>query len=276
MKPKAAAIQMRSGIDVHKNLETAANLIAEASAMKAQLALLPEMFPLMGLNETDKLTIQEQEGIGLIQEFLSAQAKRHHLWLIGGTIPLTSTTPNKTKAASLVFNDKGQQVAHYDKIHLFDVTLNDNEAYQESATIEPGNHLANVDTPIGNIGLTVCYDLRFPELYRELFNRGAQIFTVPSAFTAHTGKAHWELLLRARAVENFCYVIGANQGGLHENGRETFGHSMIVDPWGSIVASIPGIEEGVVVADIDLDFLASVRKKIPVEKHQQFFIQSPK
>ena len=211
----AAAIQMVSTDTVDENLNIAQKLITEAVSQKAKLVTLPENFPLMGKEDSDRLAITESFGTGPIQSFLSQQSKQHQIWLLGGTIPLEADRPDKVLAASLLYNPKGECIAHYDKIHLFDVLVDESsdESYKESNTFEPGSKILVAQTEIGNIGLSVCYDLRFPELYRRMHNDNVQIITAPSAFTATTGKVHWESLIRARAIENLCYVIASNQGG---------------------------------------------------------------
>lgn len=263
-----AAVQMVSTDTVNENLELAQKLIAEAAAKQAKLVTLPENFPLMGKEDADRLAIMEPFGTGPLQHFLSKQAKQHQIWLIGGTIPLESENPDKVYPASLLFNPKGECVAHYNKIHLFDVLVDEasDESYLESDNFEPGNKIVVAPTEIGNIGLSVCYDLRFPEMYRKMHKDDVQIITAPSAFTATTGEAHWESLLRSRAVENLCYVIASNQGGAHVNERETWGHSMIIDPWGTILACVDK-GPGVAVAKIDLDKQAKLRKMFPALSH---------
>lgn len=261
-----AAIQMASSPSVSGNLLEAGRLIDTAVAQGARLVVLPENFALMGLEETDKLAIAEAEGVGPIQEFMAKTAERHKIWLVGGTMPIKGTS-GRARAACLVFNDKGQQVGRYDKIHLFDVNVpGTDESYQESATIEPGEDALVVDTPYGRLGLTVCYDIRFPELYRQMAAVGMDLLAVPSAFTARTGAAHWEILVRARSVENLCYTIASNQGGFHKNGRETYGHSMIVDPWGAVLSSLAQ-GSGVVTAEFDRDRLKKVRAAFPALQH---------
>ncbi|CAM3033019.1 hydrolase [Legionella steigerwaltii] len=262
---RAALVQMVSSANVAENLQQVAQLLKQARDDQADLVLLPENFAFMGLNETDKLQIGEVFGVGPIQEKISQLAKEFGLWVIAGTIPLKSTG-SKVRASCLIYDAQGKCAARYDKIHLFDVKVSAREAYQESLSIERGHDLALVDTPVGKIGLTVCYDLRFPELYQLLMLEGAQLFTVPSAFTAATGLAHWEVLLRARAIENLCYVLAANQGGQHENGRATFGHSMIVDPWGRVLAQ-KETGTGVVTADIDLQSQKELRRNFPCLEH---------
>jgi deaminated glutathione amidase len=262
-----AAIQMASSPNVSSNLLAAGRLIETAATQGAKLVVLPENFALMGLNEADKLDIAETDGAGPIQEFLAKTAERFKIWLVGGTLPIRGAAPDKVRAACLVFNDKGQRAGRYDKIHLFDVSVpGTDERYQESATIEAGEDALVIDTPFGRLGLTVCYDIRFPELYRQMAAVGMDILAVPSAFTARTGAAHWEVLVRARSVENLCYTIAANQGGFHKNGRETFGHSMIVDPWGAVLASLAQ-GSGVVIAEFDRDRLSKVRASFPALEH---------
>lgn len=262
-----AAIQMVSTPDVSSNLASAERLIKEAAAAGAKLIALPENFALMSEDVMAKIKHREPEGQGPIQQFLSETAKKYAVWLIGGTIPLAGAVENKVRAACLMYNDQGQLVSRYDKIHLFDVDVpNSNEVYRESDTIEAGNRRVVSPTPFGILGFSVCYDVRFPELYRAMHTQGVQILTVPSAFTAHTGAAHWETLLRARAIENLCYVIAPNQGGSHANGRQTFGHSMIIDPWGQVLSShFQG--EGFACAEINLDKLAKIRAQFPALNH---------
>lgn len=266
-----AAIQMCSTGDVSENLKTAEKFIKEAAKNRANIVVLPEMFAIIGSSPNDKVLEKEKFGDGKIQRFLSEQAKQNKIWIVGGTIPIQSTNPNKVRAASLVYNDLGHCVARYDKIHLFDVTLSENEVYKESDTTEAGDDIIVVDTPFGKLGLAVCYDLRFPELFRRLLNKGAEIIALPSAFTVTTGKAHWEILTRSRAIENFCYIIGACQGGTHSDGKKTYGHSIIVEPWGSVAASKEDIESGIIYAAINLDKVHLARKFIPGQNHQRIF-----
>lgn len=273
---KIAAIQMCSSHLVDENLTTAANLISEAAKNQAKLIVLPEMFAIMGQGAEDKVTVKETFGYGKIQSFLSEQAKKHSVWIVGGTIPIACKDETKVRAACLVFNNTGDCLARYDKIHLFDVALSNQEVYKESDTTEAGDELVVIDTPFGKLGLAVCYDVRFPELFRSLFNRGAEIIALPSAFTVKTGEAHWELLARSRAVENFCYLIGACQGGSHSNGRKTYGNSMIVEPWGNIIAKNEGIDTGIIYATIDLAKVHEARRSIPIAKHQRIFFDMAK
>jgi len=283
---RVAAIQMNSTDSVDENLRTLEKLIPEAASRGAELVVLPENVAFMGVPEDGKiLMIVEAPGQGPIQKFLSKLAKQLDIWIIGGTLPISAgvvadvgagvrvgTRDSKlVYAACFVWNNLGENVARYDKIHLFDVKVQPKqEEYFESKTICPGKDITCINSPLGKLGLSVCYDLRFPELYRKLFNMGAEILTVPSAFTAVTGKAHWEILLRARAIENFSYVIAANQQGLHRNKRSTWGHTMIIDPWGTILDVLPE-GEGVVVADIDLDYLHDLRSRFPVAEHRRIF-----
>ena len=265
-----AAIQMVSTDNVSENLQQAEKLIEEAVTKRAKLITLPENFPLMCKHDEDRLQITESFDDGPLQLFLSEQSKKYKIWLLGGTIPLKSNTPEKVFATNLLFNPHGECIARYDKIHLFDVVLDDRsgESYRESKTFESGNDIVVAQTEIGNIGLSVCYDLRFPEMYRKMHNKNVQIITAPSAFTATTGKAHWETLLKARAIENLCYLVASNQGGVHANGRETWGHSMIVDPWGEILAEVKE-RTGVAVAQINIEKQNNLRERFPALTHRQ-------
>ncbi|MEQ1814697.1 MAG: carbon-nitrogen hydrolase family protein, partial [Candidatus Nitrotoga sp.] len=229
---KVAAVQMASGPNVPSNLNEAERLIEKAVAQGARLVVLPEYFPVMGLNDMSKVAVREKPNQGVIQTFLSKTARKYKIWLVGGSIPLVASTPDKVLNSCLVFDEYGEQVARYDKIHLFNLNLG-NEQYHEGRTIEPGSKVVAVDSPFGRIGLAICYDLRFPELFRAMGN--IDIIVLPSAFTETTGKMHWEVLVRARAVENLAYIIAAAQGGYHLSGRETHGNSMIVDPWGRVL-----------------------------------------
>ncbi len=261
---KVAAIQMASGPYVASNLSEAARLIELAASQGAKLVVLPEYFAIMGLKDSDKVAVKEVEGKGPIQEFLSSTAQKHKVWLVGGTVPLVSNFPNKVRNSCLVYNDQGEQVARYDKIHLFGLDLG-NEHYHEENTIEAGDAVKVVDTPFGKIGLSVCYDLRFPELYRAMGD--VNMIVVPSAFTDTTGKAHWEPLIRARAIENLCYVIASAQGGYHVSGRETHGNSMIIDPWGVVLDRLPR-GSGVVIATMNPNYQMSMRKSLPALQHR--------
>ena len=261
---RAAAIQMASGPSVSANLEEAARLIEDAVSQKAELVVLPEYFCIMGMKDTDKLAVREQPGDGQIQNFLSETAKRLGIWLVGGSVPLASSESDKVYNSCLVYADNGEQVARYDKIHLFGLQLG-NEYYAEEKTIKAGNKVVTVDSPFGRIGLSICYDLRFPELFRMMNN--VDIILVPAAFTAITGRAHWEVLVRARAVENMAYVIAPGQGGYHVSGRETNGDSMIVDPWGVVMERLPR-GPGAVVATLDPEYQASLRTNLPALNHR--------
>jgi deaminated glutathione amidase len=267
---KVAALQMTSGPDVQANLEQARAYLEEAGRLGAQLAALPENFAFMGLADADKRAVAEPEGSGPIQEFLSRAALRLQMWIVGGTIPLRAGADGRVAADCVVYRPDGTPAARYDKIHLFDVDIPARkESYRESAHVAPGSQPQLVDTPAGRLGLSVCYDIRFPELFRALSAAGAQILSVPSAFTAPTGRAHWETLLRARAIENLCYVIAPAQSGFHANGRETYGDSMIVDYWGRILRRLPR-GTGCVVADLDLAAQAEARESFPALRHRIF------
>lgn len=281
---RVAAIQMISGTDVKSNLDEAGRWVAEAAARGARLVVLPENFAIMPAHESERTQIAELDGRGPIQEFLAETARQHQLWLVGGTIPLKSGQPGKVRAACLVFNDRGERVARYDKMHLFDVTLDNGERHHESRTFEPGERPVTIDIPLrrpsgrasdrpesrplSRMGLAICYDLRFPELFRRMLDDGAELFVLPSAFTAFTGKAHWETLVRARAIENLAYVVAAAQGGRHANGRDTYGDSMIVSPWGEVLNRLAR-GPGVVVADLDRERLQQVRAQLPSIHHRR-------
>ena len=265
---RVAAVQMISTPDVAENLAVADRLVGQAAAQGASLVALPEYFCLMGKRDSDKVDVRETFGSGPIQDALRASAQRHGVWLIGGTLPLAAPDAGKVLNSTLVFNPHGEIVARYDKIHLFNfrkTTDKGVESYDEATTITPGTLPASFMAPFGKVGLSICYDVRFPELYRALGDN--TLIVVPAAFTATTGRAHWELLLRARAVENQCYVLASAQGGLHQNRRATFGHSMLIDPWGEVKAVLPE-GEGVVVGDIDLAYLQEVRSNLPALQHR--------
>ena len=260
---RVAAIQMASGSHIPANLAEAERLIELAVSGGARLVVLPEFFCIMGLKDADVVKAREPEGQGPIQSFLSRMAKKHHIWLIG-SLPLEASVPNRVRNSCLVYDERGKQVARYDKIHLFGLDLG-NERYHEAALIEPGDKVVIINSPFGRIGLSVCYDLRFPELYRSMPD--VDIIVVPSAFTATTGRAHFETLIRARAIENLAYVIAPAQGGYHLSGRETHGDSMIVDPWGVVLDRLPR-GSGVVIANINAGDQASLRKSLPALKHR--------
>lgn len=265
---KAAVIQMTSGADVAANLYQASRLISQAAECGARLVVLPENFCLMPMHEAHRQRAAEKDGEGHVQDFLAEAARRNKIWLVGGTMPIQSDNPDKCRSACLVFDSDGERRARYDKIHLFDVQLNSNESYNESATIEAGDTTMVVDTPFGRLGMAICYDLRFPELFRRLTDAGAELVALPSAFTAITGSVHWEVLVRARAIENQTYLLAAAQGGFHPNGRETFGDSMIVDPWGRVLNRLSR-GPGLVLADIDLNQLNDIRRNMPTLKHRK-------
>ncbi len=266
---KAAAIQMATGLNVGANLLEAERLVTEAVDNGAGLVVLPENFAFMGKQDRDLCSLREAEGDGPLQEFLGQLAKRHGVWVVGGTIPMEAHDNSKVRAACNVYNDRGDKVARYDKIHLFDVHLVEaNERYAESEVIEPGEELVVVDSPFGKLGIAVCYDLRFPELFRGLLDRGMEVVCMPAAFTAITGKAHWETLVRARAIENLAYMVAAAQGGFHLNGRETHGHSMIVDPWGTVLRQVPR-GAGSVGCVLDLEYLRNTRRNFPTIRHRR-------
>ena len=262
---RVAVVQMVSTADVKQNLQQLEPYFIKARQEQVELLVLPENFAFMGMNETDKLEVAEKFGEGEIQQTIGNLAKRNGIWVIAGTIPIKASN-NRVKASCIVYDSKGARVAHYNKIHLFDVRVSEAESHQESQTTERGDELVVVDTPVGRVGLSVCYDLRFPELFHQLEQKGAEIFTVPSAFTAVTGIAHWEVLLRSRAIENLCYVLAPNQGGTHVNGRHTYGHSMIVEPWGKRLAEHKN-GAGMVIADIDLKRLHTLRRDFPCNEH---------
>jgi nitrilase len=260
---KVAAIQMASGPNVEGNLSEARRLVADAAAQGAKLVVLPEFFAIMGMNEQDKVKVCEQPGQGPIQQFMSETARKHKVWLLG-SLPLVSNTPNKVRNSLLVYDETCVPVSRYDKIHLFNLTLG-NESYNEAQTIEAGDKVVVVDSPFGRIGLAICYDLRFPELFRAM--KDVDIIVLPSAFTATTGKVHWEPLVRARAIENLAYVVAAAQGGYHVSGRETHGHSMIVDPWGRVMDELQR-GSGVVIADVNTTYQKSLRSSLPALTHR--------
>ena len=262
---KVAAVQMVSTPVVEENFDAARRLVAQAVQQDAQLVLLPEYWPFMGMQETDKVALAEALDAGPIQAFMADVAREHGIWLIGGTLPMAAFDAAKVLNTTMIFNPAGERIGRYDKIHLFSFAKGD-ESYDESRTIEPGNQVATFDASFGRVGLSVCYDLRFPELYRAMGE--CALIVVPSAFTYTTGNAHWETLLRARAIENQCYVLAAAQGGQHRNGRRTWGHSMLIDPWGDIKAVLPE-GEGVVVGAVEPARLQQVRDSLPALRHRK-------
>ncbi len=261
---RIAAVQLASGPNVEGNLNEAARLIEMAADQGARLVALPEYFAIMGMREEDKVRLCEKPGAGPIQEFLSATARRHGIWLVGGSVPLEASSPDKVRNSCLVYDDQGKLAARYDKIHLFGFEMG-KERYAEERTIEAGRDVVTVDSPFGRLGLSICYDLRFPELYRAMGD--ADIILIPSAFTETTGKAHWETLIRARAIENLAYVLAPAQGGYHVSGREIHGDSMIVDPWGVVLDRLPR-GSGVVVAGVNLQHVRSLRQSLPALTHR--------
>ncbi len=266
---QAACIQLASGSNVDANLLETERLVEHAVRQGARLVVLPENFAYMGARCHDLLEVKEEDGEGPIQDFLARLAHKQGIWLVGGTVPIATAREDKVRAACLVFDDRGRRVARYDKMHLFDARLvQTGEHYVESETIEPGDGLCVVDSPFGKLGLSVCYDLRFPELYRAMVDQGMELLVLPAAFTAMTGEAHWELLLRARAIENLCFVLAAAQGGFHISGRQTWGHTMIVDPWGAKLGEqLSG--NGAVVAEIDREYQQATRNNFPCLDHRR-------
>lgn len=252
-----AAVQMVSAPEVPANLEAAGRLIAAAAAAGAKLVALPENFYIIGRHEGDKVRVREVDGQGPIQQFLSEAAKKHRLWILAGTVPISSQDESRIRSACLLYDDMGRRVARYDKMHLFRFQQGA-ENYDETRSVEPGTEPVAVDTPFGRLGLSICYDVRFPELYRALGE--VDVIFVPSAFTVPTGAAHWETLLRARAIENQAYVVAPAQGGTHASGRRTYGHSMVIDPWGQVLGMQPE-GEGMVLAEIDLEHSRQLRRR---------------
>ncbi|CAD5373112.1 Deaminated glutathione amidase [Rubrivivax sp. A210] len=268
---KIAAVQMVSSPDWENNRERAAHWVAAAAAAGARLVALPEYFCLMGQRDSDKLALAEPAGAGPIQDFLSGLAREHELWLVGGTLPVAGGEPGRALNRCCVFAPDGREAAHYDKLHLFAFD-NGRESYDEGRTLRAGSAPVALDLPSEagalRLGLSICYDLRFPELYRALMNPPCDLLVLPAAFTHTTGQAHWELLLRARAVENQCYVLASAQGGTHPNGRRTWGHSMVIDPWGTVLDVLPE-GEGFAIADLDPGRIKQVRLQLPALAHRR-------
>lgn len=262
-----AAVQMNSGDDVNANLVVAAQLIQQAKDAQAKIVVLPEMFAIF--SDQEKIRIKENYGSGKIQDFLAEQAIKHGIWIVGGTIPLSLNHSPKVRAACLVFNAQGKCVARYDKIHLFDAYLaQSKETYQESSLVDYGEQVVVVETPFGKLGLAVCYDIRFPELFRAMLAKEVEIIALPCAFTVKTGEAHWDILVRSQAILNSCYLIAPDQVGQHPNGRLTYGHSMIIEPWGHVIAELKnGV--GIITAEIDLNYLHQIRKNFPAITHRR-------
>lgn len=263
-----SVIQWTSGSEPTENLEQLRRLVHLLPKERPQLLVLPEVFATFGAGEKRQQERAEKPGDGPIQSAVAEIAREHGLWIVAGTIPLQAG--ERYAAASILFDDSGQQRARYDKIHLFDAVVEDGTGtYRESAYTKPGDKLVVVDTPFGNIGMAVCYDLRFPEMFRALRQAGADLIVLPSAFTKVTGRAHWQPLIQARAIENQCYLVAPNQGGTHPDGRETWGHSLIADPWGKICAQISS-DIGVASTRLDMSVLEKARERMPVESHNQF------
>lgn len=265
---KIAAIQMASGAQVQANLMKAEALIKQAAAQGAEFVVLPENFAFIGREDKDRLAFAEVFGHGVVQDYMAKLAKTQKLWILAGAITLQCEATGKAINSSILYNHDGEVVARYDKIHLFDVELSNGETYAESETTLAGSQAVVVDTPFGRLGIAICYDLRFPELFREMASQGAEIMAISAAFTETTGKAHWEVLLRARAIENLAFVIAAGQGGYHVNGRATYGHSMIIDYWGN-VREVLAKGEGIIISKIDLSAQKAIRKSFPVLKHRK-------
>lgn len=264
-----ALVQMQSGEDVQTNLESADRLLGEAAAGGAALGVLPENFAGMGASDAYRRDIAEPDGDGPVQAALAAMARRHGLWLVGGTLPLVDAGESRPAAACLIYDDQGERRGRYDKMHLFDVQIPEaNEAYRESAHTAPGHQVLTVDMPWGRLGVAVCYDLRFPELFSRLAHEGAELVAVPAAFTRPTGSAHWEVLIRARAIDMLGYVAAAGQTGVHPGGRQTWGHSMLVGPWGEVLLDA-GQAPGVRLVGVDLARPAHLRENFPVLEHRR-------
>ncbi len=269
---RVAAIQMASGSIIKGNLLEAEKLISEAVNDGAEMIVLPENFGMIGVKQEDVIEFSEIIGEGPLQEFLAEQSKRHKIIIAGGTIPIKSDDDNRYRNTLPIYNSNGECIAMYDKIHLFDVSLPDtDESYHESAVIQPGNKVIVIDAGGIKLGLAICYDLRFPELFRLLVDKGAEVILLPSAFTSATGKAHWHTLLKARAIENLSFIVAPAQGGFHVNGRETYGHSLIIDPWGHVLAEINS-GSGYAIADLDLLHQKNIRERFPVLSHRRYFV----
>ncbi len=262
---RVAAIQTVSGSDVAANLAAIEPLVGDAARQGAQLVVLPEYFGIFGARATDKVAVRETDGAGLQQDWLARLAREYAIVVVGGSIPIATADPTRVRSACLVYGPDGRRVTRYDKMHLFAFSRGE-ERYDEARTIEPGTEPVAFDAPCGRVGLSICYDVRFPELYRHYGD--VVLLLVPSAFTAVTGAAHWHLLLRARAIENQCYVLAAAQGGLHANGRRTYGHSLLIDPWGDVVAELPE-GPGLVIGDVLAERIAEVRRELPAFAHRR-------
>lgn len=271
---RVAALQMASGSNIKGNLLEAEKLISSAVTDGAEIVVLPENFGMIGLHQKDVVEIREKPGKGPLQDFLAEQSEKYAIIIAGGSIPMLTQDDKRFRNALLIYDKTGQCVARYDKIHLFDVALPDkDESYHESEVIEPGDSIVVVETASIKLGLAICYDLRFPEMFRLLVDKGAEVIILPSAFTAETGKAHWHALLKARAIENLSYIVASAQGGYHVNGRETYGHSLIVDPWGNILDEIAS-GSGFAIADINQQQQQQIRQRFPVLSHRKFSVTS--
>ena len=268
---RVAAVQLNSGDDIDANLRAIERLLGEARERGCRVAILPENCAFFASSDEDRLGVAEAAGSGPVQQRLAGLARRLELQIVAGSLPLRSEDPGRASGATVVFGSDGRLEAVYRKLHLFDVDVPGGaESYRESHYHAAGDEVVTAASPAGVLGLTICYDLRFPELYRRLAADGANVFSVPAAFTEATGRAHWEILLRARAIENLAWVVAAAQDGRHPNGRRTFGHSMIVDPWGRVIAAMPeGAGEGIVTADIDHRETARLRRQFPVLEHRR-------
>lgn len=272
---RVAVVQLNSGDDVTANLERTADLLRQAAADGARLAVLPENFAAMGADDSYRVSLAEPEGAGPLQAFLSARSAELGLWLVGGTLPLRGRDPTRPYSACMVFDDRGHCRGRYDKMHLFDVDVPGSpESYRESAVTMPGQRPLRVDTPWGGLAVAVCYDLRFPEMFRYLSGTGISLLAIPAAFTYPTGRAHWQCLLRARAIENLCFVAAAAQAGVHPGGRRTYGHAQIVGPWGEVLAEAAEAP-GIVVANLDLSAMAELRRRFPAPASGRFVIKEP-
>lgn len=276
-KLRVGLVQMVSGKSPSENLAAARIEVAACAKAGAKIVVLPEMFAIFGVSDQLAAGMAEKTATGPIRSFMSSLAREYSVWLVGGTVPTTAANPytqapelqDRVYAASYVYNSEGQELTRYDKVHLFDAQVNDAQgAYRESKTFAPGIAPVSVDSPWGRLGIAVCYDLRFPEYFRKLSEQACDLVVVPAAFTYKTGEAHWELLLRARAVENQCFMLGAAQGGHHSERRQTWGHSLGVDPWGELIAEL-GLGQGHCIAELDFEFMAECRQSLPVLEHRR-------
>ncbi len=271
MHLRIASIQMCSSNQFERNLETVSRLVKSAVREGASWVILPEMFAIFSEHSSEKIALQALFGQGIIQTFLRELALSNNIYLISGTIPIQSSDLNRPYSSCLVYNPKGVCIARYDKIHLFDAFVGDKVLYQESSVTMPGRNRCVFEVSGVHIGLAICYDIRFPELFRSINQPPVDIIFIPSAFTVPTGEAHWDVLLRARAIENLAFVVTASQGGTHSNGRQTYGHSMIVDPWGKVIGLLNHADEGILLVDIDLGMLKKCRTQLPALSHRVHF-----